>query len=142
MAKCGLMITASHNPKQDNGYKVYWDNGAQIVSPRDKEIAAHIAQTIDPWVWDDSLYINHPLCSDPWVSVCDNYYKQLTTLCYSPHDNAASDIKIVYTPMHGVALPHARRAFECFSLPMFIPVEEQVSYDLFIFLLGIITKIM
>ncbi len=41
-AACGIMITASHNPKQDNGYKLYWNNGCQIISPKDKEIAESI----------------------------------------------------------------------------------------------------
>ena len=42
-ASCGIMVTASHNPKEDNGYKLYWDNGCQIISPHDK----HIAQLIE-----------------------------------------------------------------------------------------------
>jgi phosphomannomutase len=49
--KCqaGIVVTASHNPKEDNGYKVYWANGAQIISPIDAEIAHAIEENLEPW---------------------------------------------------------------------------------------------
>ncbi len=47
--QAGIIITASHNPKEDNGYKVYWTNGAQIISPLDVKIAHSIKQNLEPW---------------------------------------------------------------------------------------------
>ena len=43
------MVTASHNPMQDNGYKLYWGNGAQIISPHDVNIARYILENLEPW---------------------------------------------------------------------------------------------
>lgn len=48
-AAAGIMVTASHNPKDDNGYKVYWGNGCQIIPPHDVGIAAAILDNLDPW---------------------------------------------------------------------------------------------
>ena len=68
--QAGIVITASHNPKEDNGYKVYWENGAQIISPIDAEIADLIEKNLEPWknkAWQlDVLDSNKSkLVSDP-----------------------------------------------------------------------------
>ena len=71
--KCnaGVVVTASHNPKQDNGYKVYWDNGAQIISPHDRGISQAIEENLEPWpqAWEESLVDSSPLLHNPSASI-------------------------------------------------------------------------
>ncbi|KAJ8102231.1 hypothetical protein POJ06DRAFT_79826 [Lipomyces tetrasporus] len=107
-AACGVMITASHNPGPDNGYKVYWSNGCQIIPPHDIGIAASIEQNLAPWVWDKDLVNISPLVNRPLECVADQYYKVLGNLVEGTPFNPA--MRFMYTPMHGVGLPYAIRA--------------------------------
>lgn len=129
--QAGLMITASHNPKDDNGYKVYWENGAQIISPLDSQIAAKIEANLPPWAgkaWNlsplESVWI-----SDPLESIFDVYMSRLSCLSSFVDLNVASELKFVYTPVHGVGQRYAEEAFRRFHLSPFISVEEQKAPD-------------
>jgi phosphoglucomutase/phosphopentomutase len=125
------MVTASHNPKEDNGYKVYFDNGAQIISPHDKGIAKAIEENLEPreTSWDVTSLIDNVLLSNPYDSIYKQYYEQLKTLCFHRELNSLTDLKFVYTAMHGVGYDFSVEAFRSFNLNPFIPVKEQVQPD-------------
>ncbi|CAG0880611.1 unnamed protein product [Cyprideis torosa] len=131
-AVCGVMVTASHNPKQDNGYKVYWENGPQIISPHDKGIQMSIEQNLEPWAnaWDLKLFeTNKSLVSDPIEEVLRSYYGQLEGGSLDLATNAASDMRITFTPMHGVGQEYMERAFEACQLKPPLRVPEQCDPD-------------
>ncbi|KAG9296400.1 hypothetical protein G9A89_014992 [Geosiphon pyriformis] len=128
-AACGIMITASHNPKQYNGYKVYWDNACQIISPHDKGIARAIEKNLEPWVWDSQLVNSNSLAIDLKKDIWDAYFKEISKICFHREDNRASNVKFVYTAMHGVGTQAAIRAFESFSLKPFEDTKEQSAPD-------------
>lgn len=101
-AAAGIMVTASHNPAQDNGYKVYGSNGCQINSPHDALIAASILRNLEPEVWKlDGGPLRKPISVDP--GYYDSIFQQLRF-----DDGVASghSVSFVYTPMHGVGLAH------------------------------------
>ena len=141
-AAAGVMVTASHNPKEDNGYKVYWANGAQIISPVDKAIAAAIAANAAPW--DRAAYgaaldggageaaLLARCALDPLTDILPAYLSTITSaLCRNAAGNSSGEPRpgITYTAMHGVGLPFAQAAFKAFNLPPFTLVERQVQPD-------------
>lgn len=131
----GVMVTASHNPKSDNGYKVYWHNGSQIIPPHDESIALAIMANLEPWsVYDKPLEtlqatFPHLLC-DPTDELVKSYIKKArATLCRYPLANAATKLKIAYTAMHGVGHAFTSRCFAAFGLKPYIPVQTQLLPD-------------
>ncbi|KAK3839746.1 MAG: hypothetical protein J3R72DRAFT_402106 [Linnemannia gamsii] len=127
-AACGIMITASHNPKKDNGYKVYWENACQIIPPHDEGIAQMIHDNLDPWVWDYKSFEN-PALVDPTEELVPAYFKEVDSLCIAKEANTASETKFVYTAMHGVGYPFAKEVFERFGFKPLILTKEQVLPD-------------
>ena len=126
------MITASHNPKCDNGYKVYWSNGAQIIPPHDSNIAQHILQNLDiqPDAWVVNMLDSSRLRSDPYQDIYTNYYKDLEDYVVGDKSlNATSELKITYTPMHGVGQIFMEKSFKVFGLNRFVSVPEQSEPD-------------
>ncbi|KAK8206903.1 hypothetical protein M8818_004738 [Zalaria obscura] len=112
-AAAGVMVTASHNPANDNGYKVYWSNGCQIIPPHDAGIARAIEQNLEPVTWDTSVVTDaNPLVIDALELVVKDYYAAVTEKAVIPKNPQASPIPFVYTPMHGVGLPFFKTAVE------------------------------
>jgi phosphoglucomutase len=103
----GMMVTASHNPKQDNGFKVYWSNGAQIIPPHDERIASAILNNLEPWQDYSSIdALNHELAKDVTEEVADSYFSSLSKLSTRSKElNAASQLKVTYTGI-GLYLNH------------------------------------
>ena len=101
-AVAGVMITASHNPKEYNGYKVFWSDGGQITSPVDKEIVAEVAKITEP---SQVKFTSGDRCGEIDIMGADVdrcYLRDILSLAMSPEICARhSDIKFVYTPLHG-----------------------------------------
>lgn len=125
----GIILTASHNPKEYNGYKAYWDDGSQIVAPHDENIVNEVAK-IKP----EDIKFDGP---DELIEIMGDemdrkFLEQVKTVSISPevvkkHNN----IKIVYTPIHGTGvklIPAALREFG-FTNIINIPEQDVVSGD-------------
>jgi phosphoglucomutase len=124
-ANCGIVLTASHNPSDYNGFKVYWDDGGQLTHPLDKELMDKINGTI----FDEILYDKKGRSSNIIDKDVDNAFYD-TSINLGIQDNIKSrDIKIVYTPLHGssiVSIPEVLRKVGYKSL---IIVKEQAKPD-------------
>lgn len=102
----GIVVTASHNPPEYNGYKVYWEDGAQIVAPKDKEIIEEVKNVKDYSkikFMDEQEAINKGLYVEIGDEIDEAYMAELEKLVLNKDviDKVQKDIKIVYTPLHG-----------------------------------------
>ena len=121
-ADAGVMVTASHNPPQDNGYKVYLGDGSQIVPPTDAQIASHIAAVAsvrDLW-----------LAEDGWQNlgdeVQDAYVARVAALL---PDDGSRDVDVVHTALHGVGDDTLRRVFAAAGISEPKTVASQATPD-------------
>lgn len=129
-AVAGVVITASHNPKQYNGFKVYGEDGAQLTPQFADEIVEHMNEvenifTIQSMEKDELL--NSGFCTEILEQVDDAYANALKTL--KQRDVVEKDIRIVYTPLHGAGLVPTMRAFETAGFTNVSVVEEQAVQD-------------
>nr|XP_053651327.1 phosphopentomutase-like [Cherax quadricarinatus] len=130
-AAAGVMVTASHNPKEDNGYKVYWENGAQIIPPNDKGIQQSIEDNLEPWenAWDLETALADPRLSDPLVDISNKYFSMLADSMLDKDMNKASPLNFTVTAMHGVSHDYMVEAFKYCNFKPLIPVKEQMVPD-------------
>ena len=125
-AAAGIMITASHNPPTDNGYKLYLSDGAQIVPPADLEIEAAI-RSIGPLSRVPVASIDDPLIEELGDKVATAYLDAICAL--SPAPRGSAWLRYIYTPLHGVAGGLALRAFEQAGFPPPDVIEAQFHPD-------------
>lgn len=133
-ASAGVMITASHNPGKDNGYKVYYSNGCQIIPPVDEEIADAIERNLKPWN-DLDVYDIKGVFSK-YRSNIQSVKEEITTSYLEALKNKlitqrSLNYKFVYTPMHGIGLEIFRKTLNLFTSEdsCFEAVQEQAHPD-------------
>lgn len=122
----GVVLTASHNPKEYNGYKAYWNDGAQLVPPHDKNVIREVESILSP---DDVKWsggeANITLIGK---EVDEAYLKELQGLSINPEINKQQhDLKIVYTPIHGTGITMVPEILQRFGFTNVNVVEEQAT---------------
>ncbi len=104
-AQAGVMVTASHNPKEYNGYKVFWSDGAQITSPVDKDIVAEVNAITDPSMVKFEATDECGEIETMGAQMDEDYLNDILSLMLSPEARAKhTDLKFVYTPLHGTGV--------------------------------------
>ena len=130
----GIVITASHNPREYNGYKVYWEDGAQITPPHDKNILAEVAKVTDfsqvktmAKSEAEAAGLYHTIGKE----MDDRYMEELKKQSIHPEiiKAMAKDIKIVYTPLHGTGNLPVRRVLKELGFENVYVVKEQELPD-------------
>lgn len=123
----GIVLTASHNPKEYNGYKAYWNDGSQLVPPHDKNVIKEV-QSIG--VEDVKFTGNPALIERIGKAVDDVYLDKVASLSVSPElIRRQKDLKIVFTPIHGTAITLVPPALARFGFENVYTVEEQSTPD-------------
>ena len=133
-ATAGIMITASHNPPKYNGYKVYWDDGSQIVAPRDKDIinkVRSIADFKEIKTISKEEAIEKGLFNVIGKEMDDKYIETLKSKILNPEivREQGKELKIVYTPLHGTGNTIAERLLNELGFKNVYVVPEQAKPD-------------
>lgn len=134
-AAAGIVVTASHNPPQYNGYKVYWQGGNQINEPIDGQIATAIekvadsADTASPASMPLDEALDKKLLEYLTDDVFQAYQDQLLSSVSSKSLKGKEELIIAYTPMHGVGAPYAEKLLHEAGLLQVHTVKEQREAD-------------
>ncbi len=124
----GVVCTASHNPKEYNGYKAYWSDGGQLVPPHDKNVIKEVEKvlSVDDVKWKGGEQNITMIGKD----VDDEYIKMVKTLSVYPDIiEKHKDLKIVYTPIHGTGITLVPQVLEKYGFNNVTIVEEQSTPD-------------
>ena len=130
----GIVITASHNPPEYNGYKVYWEDGAQITAPKDREIIAEVKAVTDfhtVKTMDKQEALDKGLLTIIGAEIDDAYMEELKKQIIHPEiiKEQSENIKIVYTPFHGTGLVPVKRVLSELGFKNVYIVPEQELPD-------------
>ena len=124
--KTGVVVTASHNPPQYNGYKAYWDDGAQVVEPHDKGIIDEVnaVKEVKLIEKDEAVKAGKIVLIDKEID--DKFQAMIKSNLYRPEliKEKASSVKVVYTPLHGTGAMHVEKVLGDLGLNV-ITVPEQ-----------------
>ena len=130
----GVVITASHNPPEYNGYKVYWEDGAQITPPHDKNILAHVAEVTD-YAEIQMISLDEAKATGLYniipAELDEHYYDSLIQQLIHTDviPKVTEEIKIVYTPLHGTGNVAVQEVLRRLGFKKFYIVPEQEKPD-------------
>ena len=131
-AQSGIMITASHNPKEYNGYKVYWEDGAQIVDPQATGIVSSV-EAVDIFngikLMEEKEAIDKGLLVYVGEKLDDRYIEEVKKNAINPNVENKDKVKFVYSPLHGVAARPVERVLKEMGYTNVYPVKEQEKPD-------------
>ena len=122
----GVVVTASHNPKEYNGYKAYWSDGAQVVAPHDRNIIAEVQKITSPdqvMIWKGDRSENIEILDETFDQI---YLEAVHGLSLSPDAvERYHDMKIVYTPLHGTGVILVPESLRKYGFTDILTVKEQ-----------------
>ena len=122
---CGIVITASHNPKEYNGYKVYWNDGGQITAPHDKNIISEVEKITD--FKQINFNFNSDLIEEIDKKIDKKYIDKIQSL--SLYDNSGSKLKIIFSSLHGTGITQIPNALKSFGFENISSVKSQELPD-------------